>query len=64
VLKKFDSETLTHLIWSYGDEKRLKTAQIYSITVVTPLWVERCKQVWISDVPKSVLQIYHDRITE
>ena len=37
-------EDCTHLIWSHGLSKRHMTAKIMDIFVVSPLWIEQCKQ--------------------
>ena len=39
------SEELTHLIFSNGKyPKRLKAAESFDVYVVSPLWIEQCKQ--------------------
>ena len=48
VLKTFVPDECTHLVWSYGNEKQLKVAELYDIKAVSPLWVERCKQVLLA----------------
>lgn len=35
---------LTHVIWSYGNPKLLKAARALEIPVVSPLWVEQCRE--------------------
>ena len=37
-------EHCTHLIWSHGTSKRMKLAAIMDIYVVSPLWIEQCRQ--------------------
>jgi hypothetical protein len=35
---------LTHMIWSNGNLKHVKAAEFMDITVVSPLWVENCRE--------------------
>jgi len=37
-------EDCTHLIWSHGLSKRFKTAQYMDVKVVSPLWIDQCRQ--------------------
>eukprot|EP01041_Mallomonas_annulata_P003430 gene3429-6807_t len=36
---------LTHLIWSNGNLKHVRAAQLMDIIVVSPLWVEKCRDL-------------------
>lgn len=45
VSKVFAPDECTHLVWSYGNEKQLKVAELYDIKAVTPLWVQQCQAV-------------------
>lgn len=35
---------LTHMIWSNGNLKHVKAAEFMDIVVVSPLWVENCRE--------------------
>ena len=48
VSKVFAPDECTHLVWSYGNEKQLKVAELYDIKAVTPLWVQQCQAVTVA----------------
>jgi hypothetical protein len=35
---------LSHMIWSHGNPKLVRAAQLMDIVVVSPLWVEQCRE--------------------
>jgi hypothetical protein len=37
------TDEITHMIFSNGSERRLKSAAIFGIIVVSPPWIEHCK---------------------
>ena len=37
-------DNCTHLIWSNGTSNRIKVAELLNIFVVSPLWIEQCKE--------------------
>jgi hypothetical protein len=43
VVSDIFTDEMTHMIFANGSEKRLKSAAIFEIIVVSPLWIEHCK---------------------
>jgi hypothetical protein len=43
VVSDIFTDDMTHMIFANGSERRLKSAAIFEIVVVSPLWIEHCK---------------------
>lgn len=52
---------LTHMIWSNGNLKHIKAAEFMDIIVVSPLWVENCRESG-KMVPENDFEISPDSV--